>query len=331
MEIKVTVLMSVYNGERYLRETIESILNQTFKDFEFLIINDGSTDSTREIISSYNDYRIRLINNEVNIGLTKSLNKGIGVAKGKYIARMDADDISLSARLQKQVEFLDEHFTVGLVGTSVVQIDEEGRTVVEIPLLTESAKIQEELLFGNQFCHGSIMFRKECVERAGKYREEFKYAQDYDLYLRMAEYYELSNLNDFLYKWRLVVSSISVSRKLKQDRYAMLARKCAKERKVGKEKIIFSNQQLAVDDEGESSFRGKQWALAYYYYNWGRALCGQNRIKEARGLINKAIKFAPFYLEVRIFYFATYLPFFLLKRIHSLWMKCKSCWMFVVI
>lgn len=331
MEIKVTVLMSVYNGGRYLREAIGSILNQTFRDFEFLIINDGSTDSTREIISSYDDYRIRLINNEVNIGLTKSLNKGLAAAKGKYIARMDADDISLPTRLQKQVEFLDEHFTVGLVGTAVVQIDEKGRTVVEIPLLTESAKIQEELLFGNQFCHGSIMFRKECVEKAGKYREEFKYAQDYDLYLRMAEYYELSNLNDFLYKWRLVVNSISVSRKLKQDRYAILARKCAKERKIGKEKIVFSRQRWEADDKDEGSLREKQWALAYYYYNWGRALCGQNRAKEARRLINKAVKLAPFYWEARIFCFVTYLPFSLLKRIRLLWMKCQRRGVFVVI
>src|SRR3990170_6306785 len=105
MNPEITVLMSVYNGERFLREAIESILNQTYRDFEFLIINDGSTDSSREIILSYNDPRIRLIDNELNIGLTRSLNKGLRLARGKYIARQDADDISFRKRLEKQVAF----------------------------------------------------------------------------------------------------------------------------------------------------------------------------------------------------------------------------------
>ena len=103
---KVSVLMSVYNGEKYLREAVESILNQTFRDFEFIIIDDGSTDSTNEIIRSYSDCRIRLLENEENIGLTKSLNKGIDQCRGEYIARMDGDDVSLQQRFSKQLEYL---------------------------------------------------------------------------------------------------------------------------------------------------------------------------------------------------------------------------------
>ncbi len=114
---RVTVLMSVYNGEKYLREAIDSILNQTFKDFEFLIIDDGSTDSSADIIRSYTDFRIRLIQNEKNIGLTRSLNKGLKLAKGEYIARMDVDDISLPIRFEKQVSFLDKYEDVKLVGS----------------------------------------------------------------------------------------------------------------------------------------------------------------------------------------------------------------------
>ncbi|TNE70794.1 glycosyltransferase family 2 protein, partial [bacterium] len=102
----ITCLMSVYNGEEFLREAMDSILDQTYTNFEFLIINDGSTDDTVPIIESYDDPRIRLIHNEVNIGLTKSLNKGIGLAKGEYIARMDADDISLPERFERQIEVL---------------------------------------------------------------------------------------------------------------------------------------------------------------------------------------------------------------------------------
>ena len=107
----VSVLMAVYNGEKYLLEAIESILNQTYTNFEFLIINDGSTDSTEEIILSYSDQRIRYIKNEQNLKLIASLNKGLDLAKGKYIARMDADDISLPDRLEKQVNFLERNST----------------------------------------------------------------------------------------------------------------------------------------------------------------------------------------------------------------------------
>jgi len=124
---EVTVLMSVYNGEKYLREAIDSILNQTFTDFEFLIVNDGSTDRTAEILRSYDDPRIIIINNEKNIGLTKSLNIGLRMAKGEYIARMDADDVSMPERLQKQIELLNQKKNTGLVGTYYTIINEKGK------------------------------------------------------------------------------------------------------------------------------------------------------------------------------------------------------------
>ena len=106
---RVTALMSVFNGDKYLSEALESILNQTFTNFEFLIINDGSNDRTEDILKSYDDVRIRIINNDNNMGLAKSLNKGLRIARGEYIARMDADDISLPTRLARQVEFLDKN------------------------------------------------------------------------------------------------------------------------------------------------------------------------------------------------------------------------------
>ena len=116
-EPMVTVLMAVYNGEKFLKEAMESILTQTFTDFEFLIINDGSTDNSVKIIEEFNDPRIRLIHNEKNLKLIASLNKGISLAKGKYIARMDCDDISMPYRLEKEVDFLENSLEYGLVGT----------------------------------------------------------------------------------------------------------------------------------------------------------------------------------------------------------------------
>ena len=115
---KVTLLMSVFNGQSYLKEAIESILNQTFEDFEFLIINDASKDNSLRIIQSFDDSRIKLVHNSDNIGLTKSLNKGIDLAKGEFIARMDCDDISLPERLSMQVSFMDKNPDIGILSSA---------------------------------------------------------------------------------------------------------------------------------------------------------------------------------------------------------------------
>jgi glycosyltransferase involved in cell wall biosynthesis len=135
---KVSVVMSVYNGEKYLCEAIDSILNQTFENFEFLIVNDGSTDRTLEILQSYRDPRIKVINNERNIGLTASLNKGLKIAKGEYVARMDADDVSFPHRLEQQKAFLDRNPRVAMVGSWAEVIDESGKTQETWRVLTSS-------------------------------------------------------------------------------------------------------------------------------------------------------------------------------------------------
>ena len=122
---KISVVMPAYNAEKYIGEAIESILNQTFKDFEFIIINDGSVDHTKEIIREYNDPRIVLLENDKNRGIVLSLNKGLDAATGKYIARMDADDIALKNRFERQVEYLDEHKDIGVLGTGICTFGEK--------------------------------------------------------------------------------------------------------------------------------------------------------------------------------------------------------------
>ena len=167
----ITVLMSVYNGERYLHEAIESILNQTFTDFEFLIINDGSTDSTRDIITSYTDSRIRLIDNEQNIGLTKSLNKGIDLARGKYIARMDADDISMPERLEVQYNFLEKNIEYSLVSSGAYLIDENNNQIGELYRPYNYEMILGYIFFFNPIIHPSVLFEKKEIIECGKYNE----------------------------------------------------------------------------------------------------------------------------------------------------------------
>jgi glycosyltransferase involved in cell wall biosynthesis len=196
---KVTVLMPVYNGERYLREAVESILDQTFTDFEFLIINDGSTDRTVKIIESYSDPRIRLVHNEKNMKLIATLNKGLKLARGEYIARVDCDDISLPERLAKQVAFMDANPEVGVLGTAFQTIDSYGKSL-NSPILYPSqySFLRWSLCFYSPIVHPTVMMRKELVLGADGYSPEAIHVEDYDLWRRLSGVTQLSNLQDVL-------------------------------------------------------------------------------------------------------------------------------------
>lgn len=204
----VSVVMSVYNGEKYLREAIDSILNQTFTDFEFIIINDGSTDDTLKIIKSYKDPRIVLISRK-NKGLVASLNEGIEKARGKYIARMDADDISLATRFEEQIKLLNKDSNLVLVGTGLMFIDKEGRQVALSPMLASDVELRLEMLIRCPFAHSSIMYRRDTVKKIGLYDRKLWPAEDYDLWVRLAEHGKMANVNDILVKYRVNEEGIS--------------------------------------------------------------------------------------------------------------------------
>ena len=204
MAAKVSVLMSVYNGERYLREAVESILNQTFTDFEFIIIEDGSTDATPRILRSYSDSRIVLVDNQENLGLTRSLNEGLVLAQGEYVARMDADDISLPHRLEKQVAFLERHPKVGIVGSACQVVDASGRRQGLNHAPTRDLQIRWVSLLNNPFWHPTVIMRRDVLLRNGlSYDEAFQTAQDYDLWTRMLKCTYGANLIEPLVRYRL--------------------------------------------------------------------------------------------------------------------------------
>lgn len=227
----VSVVMSVYNGEKYLRESVESILHQTYMDFEFIIVNDGSVDGTKEILEYYVDERIVLLHQE-NIGLTKSLNRGIAVARGKYIARQDADDISKPLRLEKQVAFLEKNPDVGLLGTNFTFIDDNGKLLHNSYLPLDNENLQNRLARICTHCHTSVMIRKEALDKVGGYRDFFKYAQDYDLWLRISEKYKIRNLSSFLVSYRETREAISSEKILLQSLYAGVAAEMAHQRRT---------------------------------------------------------------------------------------------------
>ena len=295
---KVTVLMPVYNGEKYLHEAIKSILNQTFMDFEFIIIHDPSTDRTAEILQSYHDPRIKIINNEKNIGLTRSLNKGLKIARGEYIARMDADDVSIPERLEKEVNFLNQNRNIGLVGTYYLLINENGNVLHAVRPLTDDRELKEKLFIENQFGHGSVMFRRECIEKVGFYREEIEPAEDHDLWLRIAEFFEVANIPEFLYKWRLNFNSVSVARKKQQEKYALLAIELAKERKqFGKDRLQTRSRQ-EIDSFSDNLIQKpasqSRKEIAQSYYFWGTILLGGNDYRGALKLLLKSFISDPF-------------------------------------
>ena len=200
---KVTVLMAVYNGERFLREAMESVLCQTFRDFQFLIINDGSTDKTRDLILSYDDTRIVLVDNKHNVGQTRTLNRGLELATGELIARQDADDVSEPERLAKQVAFLESHSKVALLGTWYKEIDVHGSVIGKRKLPCDTIDIRWSLLFFCPFVHSSVMFRKSVVsEQIGFYNEALAYSQDYELWHRIARRLPVANLPEPLVRLR---------------------------------------------------------------------------------------------------------------------------------
>ncbi len=208
----ISVLMSVYSGENYLKESIESILGQTFINFEFLIIDDGSTDRSKEIIESYKDNRIVYIKNETNIGLTKSLNKGIELAKGKYIARMDADDISLPNRLEKQLSIFQEFPRMQVVFSTIQMINQNGSTIKNWEDDLNCISQRDIYLFlpqKNCLAHPTLMAERSIL-LAYKYDNSIEMAQDYHLWLRLAsDDTEFYKIKEPLLKYRIHSESIT--------------------------------------------------------------------------------------------------------------------------
>ena len=200
---KVTVLMSIFNGLEYLPEAMHSILSQSFDDFEFLIINDGSTDPVGQIFQEFHDSRIIVLNQD-NIGLTRSLNRGLLLARGEYVARMDSDDLSLPGRLEAQVRELECDSRLDLVAGFFDIVDEHGHTIERKELIRDPIYRLWRLQFHNNYGHGSVMFRKKAVLEAGRYNSDLAYAQDFDLWSRISKRDNTKVIPQVLYHYRMV-------------------------------------------------------------------------------------------------------------------------------
>lgn len=221
----ISVIMSVYNGELYLREAIDSILNQTFTQFELIIINDGSKDNSISIIKSYNDKRIVLIDNDGNKGLIYSLNKGIEVSKGKYIARMDADDISLPERLNEQYLFLEKNNQIGVCGCDYTQFTSNNKSKKYAAFHLHD-EILGNMFFNCSVIHPSLMIRTSLLKNEFViYNSSFSHAEDYELWSRLIFKTHFSAVNKLLFEYRIHNSQITQIHNSKQANNANVVRK----------------------------------------------------------------------------------------------------------
>lgn len=208
---QISVVMPAYNAEKYVAEAIDSILAQTFSDFEFIIINDASTDSTKEIIESYKDPRIKLINNEQNQGVAKSLNIGLAAACGKYIARMDADDISLPQRFQTQFDFMEQRPDVDVCGSWAKKIGKENE-IIKNPSSYED--IKDTLFFSCAMSHSTVVFKKNLDFQ---YSSEFPRAEDYDLWCKKINDLKFINIPEILLLYRVHTHQVGKTHKNEQN------------------------------------------------------------------------------------------------------------------
>ena len=203
---KISVVMPAYNAEQYIAESIESILNQTFADFEFIIINDGSTDKTADIVKSYDDKRIKFIDNQENQGIVPVLNQGLSMARGEYIARMDSDDISHLNRFEKQVSYMDNHPECGVLSSSYHMFGEK-----EAKFIHPEHVGLVDLLDGCVVAHPAVMMRKSVIDKYEfRYSSNFRYAEDYELWSRMVLVTGIHNLPEVLLEYRWHANNVSV-------------------------------------------------------------------------------------------------------------------------
>jgi glycosyltransferase involved in cell wall biosynthesis len=207
----VSVILPVYNAERFTRPAIESILNQTYQNLELIIVNDCSIDSSLEILNEYaqRDKRVNVESNALNLKLSKTLNRAIALSKGKYLARMDADDISLPTRIEKQVKALEENPDVVIIGCNMGIIDEYDKRIGYRKYYSTDQEIRKRMFYFSPFSHPAIMIRKEALDKVGDYNHDYNPAEDYELYFRLGTVGKFMNLSEELFVYRIVGNSMT--------------------------------------------------------------------------------------------------------------------------
>ncbi len=311
-ETAITVLMPAYNAERYIGEAIQSVLQQTFIDFELLIVNDGSTDGTEKIIRNFFDDRIVLINKS-HEGISKALNTGLKYAKGKYIARFDADDICFPERLQKQIAFLETHPNYLLTGSDAEYILATGEFLFNFKCIAhEHGEIIGKLFFYCPIIHSSVMYRKDVVIEAGYYSEHAHHFEDYLLWAQLAKKGKLHNISKPLIKVRFNPASLTIDEKWRSHKFRSLKRKVIRRGTITEKE---GTELLGIIKEKNTD----EIKLAAYHALCGKKFLADNyQPQKARIQIKKAINIYPLRFDNYALLFASYLPEKIIRWLHKL-------------
>ncbi len=208
----ISVVMPAYNAASFVLESIESVLSQTYPHFELIVIDDGSSDNTREIIGSVKDDRVHLVVNDRNRGIIYTLNRGIDLAKGKYIARLDSDDLAMPARFEKQLAFMEQHPKTGACGTYFKVIDHDNKVLQHVKFPAAPGDAKTYLLLHNCFCHSSVMMRTD-MAKALKYAKEYLVCEDHELWHRFSQVTQIANLPEYLTSYRIHGNNISTTKR----------------------------------------------------------------------------------------------------------------------
>jgi hypothetical protein len=246
--VPLSVVLPVHNGERYLAQALESLSSQTFTDYELIVINDGSTDATQDILSDYQsrDRRVRTYSQERS-GIVASLNRAIALSSGDYLARMDADDIAFPDRFERQLDVLWGSQDLGVLGGAAVVIDAVGREIGSMEYPTHDHRIRQALAVTNPFCHPTTMMRMSTLKDVGGYRAAFPHAEDFDLWLRLSERSRLQNLGEPLLYYRWHAGQVS-ARELQQQLLEVVgARVSAKMRRAGLRDAFAQSAPVSLD------------------------------------------------------------------------------------
>ena len=309
--ILVSVVMSVYNAENYIKDAISSVLNQSYKDFEFIIINDGSIDNSKNIIESFNDGRIVLYNQE-NKGLSKALNFGINKAKGLFIARMDADDICHANRIEEQLNFFKTNHDYIAIGSNATLIDKDGNFLYETSVAIDWQEIKYNLP-NVPFYHSSTMFKKEAFLKSGGYPENVPhFIEDKILWMRMAQYGKYSNIERPLIKYRIVPTSITNEKSANP----FINDICEK---VYNGEPLNENEQSVLFKSRQKVSQKKLYAA--YFKRIGKIYLEKGiNVNLAKRNLKKSLKYDAFDLVTWFNYFLSILPVFYIKK----WKKYRK-------
>jgi len=309
----ISVVMSVFNAEKYLNEAIDSVLTQTFKDFEFVIVNDGSTDSSMDIIDGYSDKRIIKIIQE-NRGLSSALNAGIELASGKYIARMDADDISLPNRLEDQLKFMEQNPEFVLAGSNAYVIDSGGEYLYTSNMPLNEEQILKSLLHTSPFYHSSVIYNKEVFKKCGGYNEKIRHhVEDLILWNQMARFGRMGNLSTPLIKYRLVPGALSNRNKRTADSMINMAVR------IIKGDIPAESEYSILESLSKQTTNAQKFSS--YYANLGCIYLyrRKERIRAFRNFLS-ALRFAPFNISFAFLTLLSLMPAFIVNK----WIKIRK-------